>query len=55
MLDVVKGLGEDDDLVVHLDISHGVNYVPTLTRASLLEFLTIVASYGKLRNVVLRV
>jgi CRISPR-associated protein Csx1 len=55
LLDVVRGLDVDEDLVVHLDISHGVNYVPTLTRSSLLELLTIVASYAKLRNVTLRV
>jgi CRISPR-associated protein Csx1 len=55
LLGVVKGLDSNEDLVVHLDTTHGLNYAPTLTRAVLLELLTIVASYARVRNVVLRV
>jgi len=55
LLEVVKSLGSGEDIVVHLDTTHGLNYVPTLTRAVLLELLTIVASYAGARNVVLRV
>jgi CRISPR-associated protein Csx1 len=55
LLGIVKGLDSDEDLVVHLDTTHGLNYTPTLTRAVLLELLTIVASYAGVRNVVLRV
>jgi len=55
LLEVVKSLGSGEDIVVHLDATHGLNYVPTLTRAVLLELLTIVASYAGARNVVLRV
>ena len=55
LLGVVKSLDSNEDLVVHLDTTHGLNYAPTLTRAVLLELLTIVASYARVRNVVLRV
>jgi len=44
-----------EKLVVHLDLSHGINYMPTLTRAALMELLPIVATYSTFQKVVLKV
>jgi len=44
-----------EKLIVHLDLSHGVNYMPTLTRAALMELLPIVATYSTFQKVVLKV
>jgi len=42
------------DLTIHFDISHGVNYVVTLTRIALNEILPIIATYAGLKKIVLR-
>jgi len=38
------------DLTIHLDISHGINYMPTLTRAIITELIPIVATYANLQR-----
>jgi len=55
LLKIVDGISVGEELVAHLDLSHGVNYVPVLTRAILLELLSIVASYSTAKSVVMRV
>jgi len=46
---------DSEELILHLDLSHGVNYMPALTRAIIPEILSIVAAYTDLRKVKLRV
>ena len=53
MLEVVDKAIEkrDKNLIVHLDLSHGVNYVPTLLRTVVQDLLSLVAVYGGFEKV----
>jgi len=49
LLEVVRrssGGGGDITLKVHLDLTHGINYMPTLTYKALLDVIPIIATYA---------
>jgi CRISPR-associated protein Csx1 len=54
MLAIVEREGPLSQLKVHLDISHGINYMPALTYKALTDLLPVIAAYIGGRDVIVK-